>query len=81
MESTGKFQKLINSCAIYRNSQSCLKERVLYSQTSGIIDVGLHSENHHKISLIIGEDILLNEGVVPLLRITSYTALFKGADI
>ena len=28
------------------------------------IDVGLLGENHHNVNLIIGEDLLLNEGVV-----------------
>jgi hypothetical protein len=30
----------------------------------GLIDGGLLSENHHKTSLIIREDLVLNEGVV-----------------
>jgi hypothetical protein len=33
----------------------------------------LLSENHHKINLIAGEDLLLIEGVIPLLWIISYT--------
>ena len=41
------------------------------------MDVGLVSMNHHKISLIVGEDFLLNEGVVPLLWTASYTTLFS----
>ena len=49
------------------NSQSCLKERAFYSQLGESIDVGLLSGNHHKIKLIASENILLNEGVVPLL--------------
>jgi hypothetical protein len=32
-----------------------------------LIDVGLLGENHHKINLIGGEDVLLNEFVVPIL--------------
>ena len=42
------------------------------------IDVGLLSENQHKIKLIADEDLLFNEGVVPLLWITSYTASLNG---
>jgi hypothetical protein len=30
-------------------------------------------ENHHKINLIAGEDLLLNEGVIPLSWTTSCT--------
>jgi hypothetical protein len=37
----------------------------LVLSTRGSINVGLFSENHHKISLITGEDLLSNEGVVP----------------
>ena len=33
---------------------------------------GLLGDYHHKISLIASEDLLLNEGVVPLLWITSF---------
>ena len=36
-------------------------------------DVELLSVNQHKVNLIAGEDLLLNEGVVPLLWIASYT--------
>ena len=54
-----------NSYATYENFQSRLKERAFYSQPGVSIDVGLLSENHHKISLIASEDLLLNEGVVP----------------
>jgi hypothetical protein len=50
----------------------------LLLSTRRFIDVGLLSENHHKINLIAGKDILLNEGVVPLLWIASYTALLRG---
>jgi hypothetical protein len=53
---------------------SRLKERVFYSPLGGFINVGLLGENHHKINLIAGENPLLDEGVVPLLWITSYTA-------
>ena len=55
----------------YRNSLACLKERVVYCQLGGSLDAGLLSENHHKTNLIVGEDLLLNEGVVPLLWIAS----------
>jgi hypothetical protein len=65
---------MINSYATYRNSQSCHKERAFYRELGGSIDVELLSENHHKRSLTVGEDLLLNEGVVPLLWITSYIA-------
>ena len=39
----------------------------------GSINVGLLGENDHNIDLIVGEDLLLNEVVVPLVWITSYT--------
>ena len=58
--------------------KSHLKERAFYSPLGWSIDVGLLGENHHKISLIACEDLLLNEGVVPLLWITSYTASLSG---
>ena len=45
--------------------------------TRGFIDFGLLSENHHKITLIVGENLLLNEGVVPLSWITFYTTSFN----
>jgi hypothetical protein len=35
-------------------------------------------EIHHKINLIVSEDLLLNEGVVPLLWITLYMVLLSG---
>ena len=57
---------MINLYANYRNSQSCLKERAFYSPLGGLLMIGLLSENHHKINIIVGEDLLLNEGVVPL---------------
>jgi hypothetical protein len=72
------FKKIINSYATYTNLQSCLEGRVFYSPLRGSIDVGLPSENHHKISLIAGEDLLLNKGVVPLLWTTSYTISLSG---
>ena len=31
----------------------------------GFINVGLLSEKYHKINFIAGEDLLVNEGVVP----------------
>ena len=55
-----------------QHSQSRLKETFSF-QLGGSVDVGLLSENHHKINLIAGEDLLFNESVVPLLSITSYT--------
>ena len=40
----------------------------------GSINVGeLLGENHHRSNLIVGESLLLSEGGVPLLWITSYT--------
>ena len=33
-----------------------------------VVDVGLLSANHQKINLIVGEDLLLNAGVVPFCR-------------
>lgn len=33
----------------------------------GSIDIGLLGENDHKINLIVGESLLLNEDVVSLL--------------
>ena len=45
----------------------------LHHLRKGSIDVGLLHENHHKINLIAGEDLLLNEGIVPILWIASYT--------
>ena len=41
------------------NWQSDLKERAFYSPLRGSIYVGLLSENHHKFSLIVVEDLLL----------------------
>ena len=42
-------------------------------------DVGLLGENHHKVNLLAGESLLLNEGpLVPLLWITSYIASLNG---
>jgi hypothetical protein len=35
-------------------------------------------ENHEKISLIVGEDHVLNQVVVSLLWIASYTASLSG---
>ena len=69
-----KNQKMIYSYATYRSSQSCLKGRACYSSLGESIDVGLLSENHHILIFIASEDLLLNEGVVPLSWITSYTA-------
>jgi hypothetical protein len=53
------------------------KESLLLTKV-GSTDVGLLSVNHNKINLIIGEDLLLNEGVAPLLWITSYTVSLQG---
>ena len=41
------------------------------------LDACLLNENHHKINLIISEDLLLNEGVVLLFWINSYTTLWS----
>jgi hypothetical protein len=38
--------------------KSRLKERAFYFPLEGSIDVGLLSENLHKINLIVGEDLL-----------------------
>ena len=35
-------------------------------------------KNHHKMNLIASEDLLLNEDVVLLLWITSYTTSLSG---
>ena len=48
-----------------------LRKEPLLSTWGGSIDVGLLSENHHQISLIASEDLLLNEDIVSLLWITS----------
>ena len=60
--------------ATYKNLQNRLKERAFYSPLpagggggSWSTDVGLLSENQHKVNLVAGEDLLLNEGDVPLL--------------
>ena len=53
--------------------KATIKKEFYYCQLREFIDVGLLSENHHKINLIVGEDLLQNEGVVPLSWITSYT--------
>jgi hypothetical protein len=42
------------------------------------IDVGLVGEIHHNISLVVGEDLLLNEGLVSLSWINSYTTSLSG---
>ena len=70
--------KIMYSYATYKNSQSRLKERSYYSELGGLIDIGLLSENHHKSNLVVSEDLLLNEGVVPLLWVTSYITLIIG---
>ena len=41
-------------------------------------DVGLLSESHHKINLTAGDDLLLDEGAVPLLWTTSYATSPSG---
>ena len=53
------FQKIINLHATYIKLQSRLKKRAFYSPLGAFIDVGLLSENCHKINLIMGEDLLL----------------------
>lgn len=51
------------------------QEMSLLPSTKGSIDVGLVSNVHHKISLNVGESFYLsNEGVLPILCITSYNA-------
>jgi hypothetical protein len=45
------------------------------------IDVGLLNENHHKINLIVGENLLLTEGVIPFLWIKSYTTSLRQIDL
>jgi hypothetical protein len=63
---------------VFRGPQICFDIWPLLTLEKGrFIDVGLVGENHHKISLIVGEDPLLNEGVVPFLCITSYTSLSR----
>ena len=51
---------------------------LLHQRGGGSINVGLLGENHHKIILIAGEDLLLSEGIIPLSWITSHTASFSG---
>ena len=46
-----------------------VKERAFYCQLGWSYDVGLLSENYHNINLVASENLLLNEGVVPLLWI------------
>ena len=65
---------MLNSYVIYINLQVILRKEPFTLRWGGSIDVGLLSENHHKTSYIASEDRLLNEGVIPLLWITSYTA-------
>ena len=67
--------------ATYTNSHSHLKERALYSPLGGgSTDVELLSNNHCNINLTASEDLLLNEGVVPLLWIASYTTSLSWID-
>ena len=54
------------------------KKTTFYYQLGGSSDVGLLIENHPKINLIAGENLLSNEGVVPLSWITSYIASLSG---
>ena len=71
------FKKIINSYVTCKNSQRHIKEKSILLSTrggGGFIDVGLLGGNHHKINLVAGKDLQLNEGVVFLLWITSYTA-------
>ena len=73
---------MIKSHATYKTSRGCLKERAFYCQlcvcVGGVsLDACLLNENHHKINLIISEDLLLNEGVVLLFWINSYTTLWS----
>ena len=52
-----------------------MKERAFYSPLGGgglLMFSELLSENHHKINLSASEDLLLNEGLVSLLCITSH---------
>ena len=56
-----------------------LRKERFYSPLGGFVDhVELLSENHHKISLVAGEDLLFDEDVVPHLWITPYTASLSG---
>ena len=49
----------------------------LVLSVGGSIDVGLLGGNCHKMSRIVGENLLLNGGVVPGLWNTSYTVLLS----
>ena len=73
-----KIHILVNPYIIYKNSQSCLKEGAIYCQLGVSIVVNLLSEFHHIINLIAYEELLLNEGVISLLLITSYIASLSG---
>ena len=57
------------TCEIQKIS---LRNKPFYHILGGSIDVGLLGENHHIISLIAGESILLGEDIIPHLWITSY---------
>ena len=48
-------------------SQSRPKESALLLSIRGFVDVIMLSENHHTISLIMSEDLPLNEGAIALL--------------
>ena len=69
-----KINKFIRN--LHKFTKSSWEKTLLYS-TRGSIDVGLLGENYHKISLIVGEDLHLNEGVVPLSWGPSYIALLS----
>ena len=63
-------------CNLHINSQSHLQSLLLSTRGGGSV-VGLLCEHRHQINLIASEDLLLNEGIVSLLWITSYIASLK----
>jgi hypothetical protein len=74
------FKKFKNTfiCNLQKSAK-LVQEMSLLLSIGGSIKVGPSlGENYHKSSLIAGESSLLNEGVVPLLWITSYTTLLNG---
>lgn len=74
-KSTKWTSKIRVSYATYRNFQSRLKERAIYSPLGGgVLMLDLLSKSHHKINLIMNEDLIIDEDGVPLLWITCNTA-------
>lgn len=68
-------KKLIMACGLPKSSKCSLPLGLLDSQGSTyFVFLG---ENHHKISLIVCEGLILNEGISHLLLNTSYTALLS----